>query len=98
MLDSSFFSGNESSLMPKNQNDIDIMGRISWSSEAMDSEDEQTFKNTRLNFLVDMNHYVTKEHVNFDEAARLKRELEIKKKSDEEKLKEKLKNLELQIQ
>lgn len=42
-----------------------------------------------------MNHYVTKEQIKFDEAARLRKEVEIKKASDEEKLKVKLMNLEL---
>lgn len=75
--------------MAKEQRDLDIIGRLSWTSEPIDSEDEQVIKNTRLNFLVDMNHYVTKEHVNFDEAERLRKELEQKKKTDEYKLQEK---------
>ena len=70
------------------------MGVLSWSSDNPDSDEEELFKQTRLNFLVDMNHYVTKQDVKFDEKERLRIELLKQQQSKENQMKKKLNELE----
>jgi hypothetical protein len=70
------------------------MGVLSWSSDAIDSDEEVVHKDTRLNFLATLNHYVTKRDLHFDEEARLRDELKRQREGKEEQMKLKLARLE----
>ena len=80
--------------MPRNKQDLEIMGVLSWSSDQPDSEEDEIFKETRLNFLVDMNHYITRKDVHFDEKERMRKELLKQQQSKEAQMKRKLEELE----
>lgn len=94
---SSFSSEAQSSVMPRTQGDVEVMGLLTWSSSDSDSERDKQVKKKRLNFLVDLNQYVTQQDLEFEEKARLRKEIDNKKREEEEKLAKRLQDLETQI-
>ena len=69
IMDKDFFAADESSFMPKDKEDIDIIGKLDWSSS--DSEKEDVYKDTRIDFLIKMNCYMERTQGKFDEMKRM---------------------------